>query len=153
MNILRAAPGHLDVVAFIVHNTITTIYPNYYPAGAVEFFLNHHTREKILASIERGEVYLVKQDGEYVGTGSIKGNEICRLFILPRYQGRGVGTSLMDVLEQEVFCRFDKVEVSASLPAYQMYLNRGYVSLSYHRIQTPNGHYLCYHRMSKAKTP
>lgn len=59
----------------------------------------------------------------------------------------------MDVLEQEVFCRFDKVEVSASLPAYQMYLNRGYVSLSYHRIQTPNGHYLCYHRMSKAKTP
>lgn len=26
-----------------------------------------------------------------VGTGSIRGNEICRLFILPEYQGKGYG--------------------------------------------------------------
>ncbi len=148
-DIILAGQQHQALVGDIVHQTISAVYPNYYPAGAVEYFLKHHSPERIRHAIGLREVYLIVCDGDYAGTGSIKGNEICRLFILPQFQGRGLGTRMMDAFEETIFSGYSEAQVSASLPAYEMYRNRGYLPLSYHRILTENGHYLCYHQMVK----
>ncbi len=37
---------------------------------------------------------IVMVHGNIIGTGSIRKNEICRLFILPEYQGKGYGSRL-----------------------------------------------------------
>ncbi len=150
-DIILAVQEHETLVTAIVHQTIAQVYPNYYPAGAVEYFLQHHSPERIRDAVGRAEVYLIECDGEYVGTGSMQGNEICRLFILPRFQGKGLGTKLMDAFEETLFTRYSEVQVSASLPAYGMYQNRGYTPRAYHCILTENGHYLCYHQMAKTR--
>lgn len=150
-DIILATQEHETLVTAIVHQTIAQVYPNYYPAGAVDYFLKHHSPERIRGAVGRGEVYLIECDGEYAGTGSMKGNEICRLFILPRFQGRGLGTRMMEAFEKTLFAVYSEVQVSASLPAYGMYQNRGYLPQSYHRILTEKGHYLCYHQMVKLK--
>lgn len=137
------------LVSEIVEKTIKTIYPHYYPAGAVQFFLDLHCKERIEEVMSSEEIYLVMVRENVIGTGSIRKNEICRLFILPEYQGKGYGSKLMDLLEARIFENYPKVHVAASFPAESMYLKRGYQIVSYEKIEAENGDFLCYHTMEK----
>lgn len=151
MEIIRATNAQFQTVRDIVKTTIETVYPNYYPSGAVDFFLSYHSDEAIRETIAKGSVYLLQADGRFVGTGSIHGFEIGRLFVLPEFQGRGYGTALMDTLEAIVFRDYPEITLDASLPAYALYLHRGYTPVAYHTLKMENGHYLCYHVMSKRR--
>ena len=93
MSIKQAVLSDLSIVKKISEVTISEIYPHYYPKGAVDFFLTHHSEANILSDIRLNRVFLcldTKQN--VVGTVTIKTNEICRLFVLPSYQGKGYGT-------------------------------------------------------------
>lgn len=138
-------------VARIAAETVRAIYPRYYPAGAVEFFVELHSEMEVEKLKNKEEIFLVSVQGEIVGTGSIRRNEICRLFILPEYQGKGYGSWLMDRLEERIFEKYGKVHVDASFPAESMYFKRGYKIISFEKIETKNGDYLCYHTMEKMK--
>lgn len=147
--IIRAEdPG---IVAEIVRRTIEETYPRYYPEGAVEFFLKLHSLEKIQSDMETEEIYLLMQKDRIVGTGTVRGNDIRRLFVLPQYQGRGYGSRLCDFLEKKVLEDFPAIHVDASFPAEGMYLKRGYQILTYEKFQTDNGDFLCYHIMEKQR--
>lgn len=137
-------------VAEIAEKTIRAVYPHYYPSGAVQFFLNLHNEDGIRRAAGREEIYFAVVQGEIVGTGSIRGNEICRLFILPEYQAKGYGSRLMDILEDMVFRQYQAIHIDASFPAESMYLKRGYRIKTYEIIETEGGDYLCYHTMEKA---
>ena len=137
-------------VAEIVEKTIRAVYPHYYPSGAVQFFLDLHNEQRIREAFAREDIYFAAVQGEIVGTGSIRGNEICRLFILPEYQAKGYGSRLMDLLEDMVFQQYQAVHIDASFPAESMYLKRGYRIKTYEKIETGGGDYLCYHTMEKA---
>ena len=150
MILVKATMKDLATVNHIVRNTIETIYTKYYPEGAVEFFLNHHSNEAIKKAISDKSVYLIKDDDKIIGTGSIAGNEINRLFVLPQYQRLGYGTIIMEELEKIIFQDYSEIILDASLPAFDMYLKRGYVPIEYHKVKTEKGHYLCYHLMKKS---
>lgn len=150
MELIRASKDHFSIVEEIVKSTIITVYPNYYPQGAVDFFLDHHSNIAVQKAIIDEKVYLIKTDNDFVGTGSIDKNEIKRLFILPKYQGKGYGTSIMNKLEKDVFDSYSEIYIDASLPAHDMYIYRGYIPVEYHKIKTENGHYLCYYSMKKS---
>lgn len=137
------------IVSGIVEKTIQNVYPYYYPSGAVQFFLDLHSEPRIEEVMSSEEIYLAMVQGNIIGTGSIRKNEICRLFILPEYQRKGYGSGLMDLLEARIFENFPKVHVDASFPAENMYLKRGYQIASYEKIETENGDFLCYHTMEK----
>ena len=83
-------------VAEIVDKTIRAVYPHYYPPGAVQFFLDLHNEQRIRVAFAREDIYFAAVKGEIVGTGSIRGNEICRLFILPEYQAKGYGSHVFE---------------------------------------------------------
>ena len=138
-----------EQVAAIVKETIQKVYPHYYPSGAVQFFLDLHSEARIEEVMYSEEIYLVVVRGNVIGSGSIRKNEICRLFILPEYQGKGYGSRLMDLLEARIFENYPKVHIDASFPAKSMYLRRGYQIISYEKIETENGDFLCYNTMEK----
>lgn len=138
-------------VADIVRKTIQTIYSKYYPTGAVQFFLNLHCEEHIKKAMTEEQVYFAIVKGTIIGTGSIRKNEICRLFILPQYQKKGYGSRLMDCLEEIVFKNHKTIHIAASFPAERLYLKRGYKIISYEKIETENGDFLCYHIMEKSR--
>lgn len=143
--------GRTEEAAVIAKETIQKVYPRYYPPGAVQFFLDLHSEARIEEAVSSEEIYLAAVQGNIIGTGSIRKNEICRLFILPEYQGKGYGSRLMDLLEAKIFEKYTKVHVDASFPAESMYLKRGYQMISYEKIETENGDFLCYHTMEKEK--
>ena len=149
MEIRKAEIEEFEIVKKITQTTICTVYPKYYPAGAVEFFSQHHSDERIWKDIEAGAVYVLTDDGICAGTVTVTGNEISRLFVLPEYQHRGFGRALLDFAEEKIGASFDTIRVDASLPAKKIYLLRGYKETEYHIIPTGNGDYLCYDVMEK----
>lgn len=145
MSIQEALLSDLDIVKNITEITISEIYPHYYPKGAVEFFLEHHREENIVQDIQRRQVFLcldAKQNA--VGTVTIKANEICRLFVLPAYQGKGYGAEMLDYAEKIILSQYPEVRLDASLPAREMYRKRGYQEAQFHTVRTSGNDFLCY---------
>ena len=139
----------LQTVLQITTDTISKIYPKYYAIGVVDFFLKHHKQDNILEDIENDRVWLLEEDGLFVGTVTIKENAVNRLFVLPEYQSHGYGSQLMDFAEQKIAENFDQIHIDSSLAAKEMYLKRGYTEKRTCRIVADNGDILVYDEMEK----
>ena len=145
MSIKQAVSSDLSTIKRISAITISEIYPHYYPKGAVDFFLAHHSEDNLMKDIERNRVFLCLDEyRNTVGTVTIKKNEICRLFVLPSCQGIGYGTEMLDFAEQAIFAQYSKVVLDASLPAKTIYLKRGYKEIEFNSIAVGNQEFLCY---------
>lgn len=139
----------LETILQITHDTISEIYCHHYAEGVVGFFLGHHSREHILSDIENEIVWLLEEGGNAVGTVTIKGNAVNRLFVLPEWQSHGYGSQLMDFAEDKIAERFTYVHIDSSLAAKEMYLRRGYKEKKTCRILADNGDILIYDEMEK----
>lgn len=146
-----AKKDNLDRIKYICDTTINAIYPLYYPKGAVDFFINHHSKNNILKDIENNRVYVIKDNNEIIGTVTIKDNEINRLFVLHTYHKKGFGKRLIVFAEDYIFKRYDFIKLDASLPSKTLYLKIGYKEIEYNKIETDNGDYLCFDVMEKKK--
>lgn len=79
-------------------------------------------------------MYVVTIGDKIVGCGAIgpyydKTDESClfTIFVLPDYQGQGIGKKIIDTLESdEYFIRAKRIEVPASITAQKFYLKQGY---------------------------
>lgn len=151
ITIQPAGPEHLETVEAIVRRTIAQVYPRYYPTGAVAFFQNHHSRENIARDLADGRVWLAVADGRPVGTVTLTGSEIGRLFVTPEDQGMGAGRALMRFAEETLFAAHDAITLHASLPARRLYRKNGYTEVDYHIIETPGGDFLCFDEMQKRR--
>ena len=79
----KASEDHAEQIYNLVQNTITAVYPRYYPEAVVDFFCSLHNRTNISRDIEDGCVRVLWSDGRMVGTGSCKGSHITRVFVAP----------------------------------------------------------------------
>jgi len=149
MYIRKALETDLVTVQKITHVTIKGIYPRYYPAGAVDYFLAYHSPENIAADIASGNTVLAMLGNEAVGTVTVKENEIGRLFVLSQHQGQGYGKALLEYAEKEIFRKSPRILLHSSLPAKGIYIKYGYKPLEYHILPVNNGDYLCYDVMEK----
>lgn len=153
MRIKQAALPDLGIVENITNITISEIYPHYYPPGAVKFFLQHHSEQNICSDIKKKRVFLlIDTEENTVGTVTIKENEICRLFVLPQYQGNGYGTRMLDFAEKSILQHYPEIELAASFPAKGLYIKRGYKEDGFHMISTEYNDVLCYDVMIKRGT-
>ena len=150
MSIRQSVLTDLSIIKNISEITISEIYPHYYPKGAVDFFLEHHSEENILDDIKKKRVFLCLDTLQNtIGTITVKDNEICRLFVLPIYQGKGFGTEMLDFAERIISEQYHKVVLDVSLPAKKIYLKRGYKEIKFNIITTRDNDYLCYDVMEK----
>ena len=144
---MKIVLGHKEdfgVVREITRATIKSIYPRYYPAGAVQFFLTHHSDEHISEDISDNRVFVLYEDRAPIGTVTIKDNNINRLFVLPDFQNKGYGKALLDFSEKKILESYECVQIDASFPAKRIYLKRGYKEIEYNIIETDSGDCLCY---------
>lgn len=144
-----AVPEMADAIYHVLHTTIRTIYPRYYPKEVADFFCRHHSKEHILEGIASGNMGVLT-DGEVVaGTGCFAGNHITGVYVLPDYQKRGCGSQIMDCLEEEIRKKYKAVVLDASLPAVFFYENRGYKTVGHGVYELDNGVKLVYEVMEK----
>lgn len=149
--IFQATEKDLTTVYNICKRTIEKMYPNYYPKGAVDYFLAYHSKEKIKEDIEKGYVYVHKFQGEILGTISFFDNHIYRFFVEPKNQHQGYGRRLIEYAEWMIFKNYDTIILDASFPSKNLYLKNGYKEIEYNKVKTDNGDYLCFDVMEKKK--
>lgn len=154
MEIIKADSRHLDEIYDITQQVIKESYSHYYPASVVDFIAAFHSKERIEDDLKTGSILLLKADDQTLAaTGTARGEEISRLFVLPAYQGQGIGTALMDALEKIVLEDHDKIQLDASLSAKKMYIKRGYQETSYEVQPIGNGDFVCYSIMERRPIP
>lgn len=152
--ISKATLDDAAIIQSIIQETISSIFHAYYPAGAVEAFLEYHNKTNIEKAINRGIVLLLKMEGIVVGTGALYKNKIHRLYVLPGYQGQGLGKLLLQELELlAAKSGFTSVIVEATLPAVNMYLKKGYKPLEWVNWEINSSTIFCYYEMSKTISP
>ncbi|MBP1042877.1 GNAT family N-acetyltransferase [Vagococcus sp. BWB3-3] len=149
MTIIRANISHLASIEAITQKTIASIYPKYYPMGAVRHFQAHHHSAQIAKDIALGNVYLFLENDTPLGTISIIDNEITRFFILPEKQHRGIGKLLLAFAERLIFNKGSNVTLDTSLPAQAFYFKNGYQVTGFKQVITDNQDVLCYVTMRK----
>lgn len=149
MEYRKALEKHIDNVFNIVQNTVTTVYPKYYPKEVVDFFCQLHSRENITKDIKNGNVGVLVVDNRIVGTGSREDNHITRVYVLPEFQGKGYGSFIMQCLENTISEQYNTVMLDASLPASHLYEQRGYRTIKHEKWNVEHGVVLVYEVMEK----
>lgn len=139
----------LSDVYEVVQHTIKTIYPKYYPAEVVKFFAGLHSQDAISEDIAKGNLYVLKEDGRIIGTGSFNKAHITRVYVLPEYQKSGYGTFIIKNIESEIAKNYDKAYLDASLPAAALYEKLGFHTVKHERYSVENGVVLVYEVMEK----
>ena len=152
MRIITATVEEAEQIYNMVQHTIRTVYPKYYPKEVVDFFCELHSKENITKDIKNGCVVTLQEEndkGHLLGTGSYKDNHITRVYVEPEFQGKGYGSYIMQYLEEQIGIKYDAVYLDASLPASQLYENRGYKTVKHEKWPVANGVRLVYEVMEK----
>ena len=79
-------------------------------------------------------IYVVCEDEKLIGCGAIgpfwgrkDESSIFTVFVLPEFQGKGIGRKIFETLEQdEFFLRARRIEIPASITSVDFYRKMGY---------------------------
>lgn len=105
-----------------------------YPEQYIEFNIASHSADKLIKAANERHMYVACDGERIIGTGGIAGywgslteSILLTIFVLPEYQGNGVGRKIIGVLEKdEYFLRAKRIEIPSSLTAVEFYRKMGY---------------------------
>ena len=125
----RFGEADLAAVFLLVHGTIDACYRAVYPPNAVRRFKELHTEEKILEDASSGLTLVAETGSGLVGTGTVVGEHVKRVFVDSSRQCQGIGRAIMGRLEAEARrAGVSRVHLEVSIPSRRFYESLGYVS-------------------------
>ena len=134
MNIRRFKESDAEEVSTVVIKTLRISNVKDYPAELMEEVVKSQQPQNILERASWTHFYVVEDGDKIIGCGSIgpfwgKEDEsgLFTIFVLPEYQGKGVGRLIMETLEKdEYFLRAKRIEIPSSITGCQFYRKFGY---------------------------
>ena len=122
-----------EVSKLIISNLRTTNIKDY-STEYIENDVKNFTPDGVIERASWTHFYVVCDNECIVGCGAIgpywgKEDEssLFNIFVLPKYQGKGVGRMIIETLEKdEYFLRAKRVEIPASITACEFYKKMGY---------------------------
>ena len=135
----------------MIHRTIAFCYPGHYCMEAVRFFMNYHDERAIRHDAWAGCTVVLDRAGRVMGTGTLVGDEIRRVFVDPMSQRHGAGRQIMEYLEETArLLGITTVRLDASLPAKAFYDRLGYATVEKTFLPLENGQRLDYFKMQRS---
>ena len=138
-----------EQIYVLVQETIRVVYPKYYLSEIVDMFCEYHSLENVLSDIEAGNIYILLEGNQIVGTGTAREQHITRVYVLPDYQKKGYGTYIMNRLEGIIKEKYGYADIDASLPACRLYARLGYQTIDHGIWECKNGVIQVYEIMRK----
>ncbi len=134
MEIRRFCPQDAAELEQVVAKTLKISNSRDYSAECIEANIASHSAQTLLERAEEGHMYVACDGPRIVGCGTIAGywgsqteSVLLTIFVLPEYQGRGIGRQIIETLERdEYFLRSRRIEVPASITAVEFYRKLGY---------------------------
>lgn len=134
MEIRRFKDEDAQAVSEVIRTTIRISNTKDYPAELMDELIASETPEAVLGRASWTHFYVALDKGKIIGCGAIgpywgKEDEssLFTIFVLPEYQGKGVGRLIVETLEKdEFFLRAKRIEIPASITGVPFYLKMGY---------------------------
>ena len=130
----RFEPTDAEEVSALICATLRTTNIRDYGPEYIEPHCTLFTPEKVIQRAGWTHFYVFCRGRTIVGCGAIgpywgKEDEssLFTIFVLPAYQGRGVGRKIIETLEQDEYAlRAKRIEIPASITACDFYRKLGY---------------------------
>lgn len=134
MIIRRFCEADSEQVSAMIIQTLKTSNSKDYSAETISALEKKMQPSGVLERANWTHFYVAEEGGDIIGCGAIGpywGSEtessLFNIFVLPEYQGKGVGRKIIETLERdEFFLRAKRVEVPASITGVGFYRKLGY---------------------------
>ncbi|MBQ8727145.1 MAG: GNAT family N-acetyltransferase [Oscillospiraceae bacterium] len=134
MVIRRFENKDAEKVSSLIIHTVRISNIEDYSAELMEELIKHQQAENVLERAGWTHFYVAQDGNEIIGCGAIgpywgKEDEssLFTIFVLPEYQGKGIGTKIIETLEKdEYFLRSKRIEIPSSITAVNFYRKFGY---------------------------
>ena len=134
MIIRRFENKDAEKVSSLIIHTVRISNIEDYSAELMEELIKHQQAENVLERAGWTHFYVAQDGNEIIGCGAIgpywgKEDEssLFTIFVLPEYQGKGIGTKIIETLEKdEYFLRSKRIEIPSSITAVNFYRKFGY---------------------------
>ncbi len=134
MEIRRFQPSDAQETSQLIAKTLRESNSKDYSEEYITENINAHSAEVLIKRANEGHSYVVCDSSKIIGCGTIAGywgsvteSILLTIFVLPTYQGKGVGRKIIETLEQdEYFLRAKRIEIPASITACEFYKKMGY---------------------------
>lgn len=123
-----------EAVSALIIKTLRVTNIRDYSSEFIENDVKQFTPNHVIERASWMHFYVVCNKEQIIGCGAIgpywgKEDEssLFNIFVLPEYQGKGVGRKIIETLEQdELFLRANRIEIPASITACEFYKKMGY---------------------------
>ena len=123
-----------EAVSRVITRTMRISNSKDYPPEELDGLIAQFTPEGVIQRASWTHFYVFCDGEEIVGCGAIGsywGSEtessLFTIFVLPEYQGRGVGRKIVETLEADEYAlRATRIEIPASITGCQFYRKLGY---------------------------
>lgn len=134
MIIRRFTKNDAEKVSSLIIRTLKTTNSKDYSEESIKALEKQMQPSHILERASWTHFYVVEDNDTIIGCGAIGpywGSEtessLFTIFVLPEYQGMGIGRKIIETLEQdEYFLRAKRIEIPASITAVNFYRKLGY---------------------------
>ena len=134
MIIRRFCEADAEQVSALIIHTLQTSNSKDYSAETISALEKKMQHAGVLERASWTHFYVAEEGGDIIGCGAIGpywGSEtessLFTIFVLPEYQGMGIGRKIIETLEQdEYFLRAKRIEIPASITAVNFYRKLGY---------------------------
>ena len=134
MNIRKFQNQDAHELAEVIATTLRTTNSKDYSSEYIENDISFLTAEKLTECSGWMNLYVACEEDKIIGCGAIgpywnKEDEssLFTIFVLPEYQGKGIGRKIIETLEQdEYFLRARRIEIPSSITAVEFYRKMGY---------------------------
>ena len=140
----------LAIVQGLIYHTLDISYCGVYPIEAIEFFKEYHSRENILDNAKTGYTVVAELKSEVLGTGTLYGTNVRRVFVSPIHQHKGIGKLLVRELEKKASInKLTTLDLEASPVSRNFWESLGFAVQKEDFIPVRNNRKLHYYKMLK----
>lgn len=123
-----------EEVSRLIIKTLRTTNIKDYSVDYIENDVKKFTPDDVVERASWIHFYVVEDNKIIVGCGAIGSywgkedeSSLFNIFVLPEYQGKGIGRKIIETLEKdEYFFRAKRIEIPASITACEFYKKMGY---------------------------
>lgn len=125
--IRRAQRADAHAISALIITTIMQSNAKDYPAELIESLPAHFSAEQVASRLSTRDTYVVVVGEVIIATASLDGATLRSVFVLPEYQGGGVGLALIKQIEALALQRsIVTLSVPSSITAEGFYKRLGY---------------------------
>jgi len=127
MKIRKIIDSDATELSQLMQKTVIESNSNDYSKKAVQCLVNEYTPERLIKDSKRMNIFVASEKSKLLGTISLVGDRISRMFVLPVFQGKKIGSKL--IRHVEAFAKKEGktiLRVRSSLTAYGFYQKLGY---------------------------